>query len=176
MTFAASRKPYSCWGCEYFVAESPAQSYAGYCRRRAPHALDLYGLESGLTSKEFYHESPLAIGDVFPQTVFTMVMPSTTVAGQYLIVASYLWSMSGLTDQFWGHVITDANPTVEMAIVENGFPASISDYRMACGQSIQELPSGEQNIKLEIGRQPLGSTDNAVAKKIRVDVILIQRL
>jgi hypothetical protein len=39
MPYALTTKPYSCWGCDYFVL---SQGVEGWCRRRAPDALDLY--------------------------------------------------------------------------------------------------------------------------------------
>jgi hypothetical protein len=124
---------------------------------------------------EYYHLGQLATGGVYPQTILSFLLPPTTIKGLYVIMASYMWSMSGLTDMFWGHVVTDANPTVEMAMVEDGITTSTSQFRIASSQSIQELPGGEQNINVEIGVQPLGTTDNALIKKMRVSLILIQK-
>ena len=39
-------KNYSCWQCDYFVALAPETRRDGYCRRRAPHALDFFGFEA----------------------------------------------------------------------------------------------------------------------------------
>ena len=219
MTFATSRKPYSCWGCEYFVHENPVESYAGYCRRAAPKALDLYGpgpnilsskgdlmtrdddelirLPVGLDGQILVadpaedsglkwqfainnHIEEFSVGTitepgVYPQSGLVLTTTADFKAGVYLLMASYTWCMSGTTDQFFGSVASSGNPGVEFAVVESGVNANASDFKSAAGQSLQLLSGGVQTITFNLGVQPGGTTDNALAKNVRITAVLVQQ-
>jgi hypothetical protein len=129
----------------------------------------------GLPLESFFEAGPISETGVFPQPGVVFTTSGAFRRGTYLILASYTWSMNGLTDQFYGDLIFGSGP-FSIAKTENGIPGSTSEKQTCCGHMLAFLEAGAQAFTFQLGVQTGGTTDSAIIEEVHLSLINIKEV